>query len=75
MASTGQKVGICNGHVKNMRVEKAIVYFQEAIKESDEIIEVASDMLKRELTEQREHFVTALAALENFVRNGSYYFK
>jgi hypothetical protein len=45
------------------KVKSAIVYFEDAVRESDEIISEASDDLKKELTEQKEHFVVALAAL------------
>ena len=38
-------------------------YFQDAIRESGEIIEEASEALARELTEQKYHFQTALAAI------------
>lgn len=41
-------------------LEKAIEYFEDAIKETDEIIEECSPMLKAELTEQKRHFEVAL---------------
>ncbi len=44
--------------------KQAIAYFEDAIRESDEIISEASENLKQELTEQKEHFVVALVALK-----------
>lgn len=43
--------------------QAAIVYFEDAIRESDEIIEDCSPNLKAELIEQKEHFVEALDAM------------
>ena len=48
--------------------KEAIIYFQDAIKESDEIIDECSDALKKELIKQREHFVTALAVIEKLAK-------
>lgn len=45
------------------KYDKAITYFEEAIRESDEIIAESSPRLKAELIEQKEHFLTALSAL------------
>ena len=45
------------------RLEKAIAYFEDAIRESDEIIAECSEELQEELTEQKEHFVVALDAM------------
>jgi len=45
------------------KLEAAVGYFEEAVRESDEILEQCSDTLRRELTEQKEHFVVALEAM------------
>ena len=47
-----------------MRILNAIIYFEDAIKESDETIEDCSEKLKASLIEQKEHFIVALEALE-----------
>lgn len=47
------------------KYDQAIAYFKKAIKESDEIIADCSPDLRAELTEQKEHFVTALETLRN----------
>ena len=44
-------------------IERAIAYFEDAVRESDEIIEECSPALQTELTEQKQHFTTALVAL------------
>jgi len=46
-----------------MNTQEAIAYFEDAVRESDEIISDCSEALQTELTEQRGHFVVALAAL------------
>lgn len=46
------------------RLEKAIAYFEAAIRESDEIIAECSEALKKELTEQKGHFEVALEAMK-----------
>lgn len=51
-------------------IERAIVYFEEAVRESDEIIEDCSPALQTELTEQKEHFVVALASLREQTERG-----
>jgi hypothetical protein len=48
-------------------INQAVVYFEDAVKESDEIIEDCSEALKTELTIQKEHFVVALAAMRKQV--------
>ena len=45
-------------------IEKAIEYFEDAVRESDEIIDECSEALKAELTEQKQCFVVALQALQ-----------
>jgi hypothetical protein len=45
------------------KYDKAIEYFDEAIRESDAIIAVCSPDLQAELTEQKAHFEVALAAM------------
>jgi hypothetical protein len=46
-------------------IENAIAYFEDAVKESDEIINDndCSPELQKELTKQKEHFIVALSAL------------
>ena len=46
----------------------AVEYFEEAIRESDEIIEDCTPALKRGLEEQREHFRVAVYAMEGFAQ-------
>ena len=45
-------------------IEQSVKYFEDAVKESDEIIADCSEALKKELTKQKEHFVVALAAIK-----------
>lgn len=40
------------------KLEQAIAYFEDAIKESDEIIAECSEKLQKELTEQKKHFAS-----------------
>lgn len=47
-----------------IKLEKAIAYFEDAIKESDEIIAECSEELQEELTEQKGHFEVALKAMK-----------
>jgi hypothetical protein len=42
---------------------EAIAYFEDAIRESDEIIKECSLALQAELNEQKEHFVVGVEAL------------
>lgn len=49
------------------KYEQAFAYFEDAIKESDEIIADYSPDLQAELTEQKGHFEVALAVLEKQV--------
>lgn len=51
------------GGGENNRLESAIEYLEDAIKESDEIIADCSDNLKEELSKQKEHFITAVKAM------------
>jgi hypothetical protein len=44
-------------------IKLAIEYFEDAVRESDEIIDDCSDALKTELTKQKGHFSVALDAL------------
>lgn len=48
-------------------INKAIAYFDDAVKETDEIIANCSDDLKQELTEQGMHFVVAIKILAAWV--------
>ncbi len=45
------------------RVKEAIAYFEDAIRETDEIITDCSPLLQSQLIEQKEHFVVAIAAM------------
>ena len=45
------------------KLEQAIAYFDDAIRESDEIIAECSEALQKELMEQKKHFVVALDAM------------
>ena len=44
-------------------LKQAISYFEDAIKESNEIIAECSEDLQRELTEQKKHFEVALKVM------------
>jgi len=44
-------------------MKKAIEYFENAIRETDEVIEECSQRMKDELFDQKEHFTVGLAAL------------
>ena len=46
-----------------MKTKLAIEYFEDAVRESDEIIDDCSAALKAELTEQKGHFIVGLDAL------------
>lgn len=45
-------------------VQKAVEYFKDAVEESDEIIDECSEELKAQLTEQKGHFLVALAVMK-----------
>lgn len=49
-------------------LSQAIAYFEEAIRESGEIISECSHDLQKELTEQKRHFEVALGAMRRPVR-------
>ena len=54
--------------------ESAIAYFEDAIRESDEIIGECTPNLQAELKEQKRHFEVALAALHiKQAKEGKYY--
>lgn len=55
--------------------DEAIRYFEDAIKETDEIIADCSPLLQGELTEQKGHFINALSALrkQSTKENGCFY--
>lgn len=55
------------------KYEQAFAYFEDAIKESDEIIADCSPNLQAELTEQKGHFEVALEALEKQVPKKTMY--
>lgn len=42
------------------KYQQAITYFEDAVRESDEIIDDCSPVLQAELIEQKNHFVVAL---------------
>ena len=44
-------------------IKRAIAYFEDAIRESDEIIADCSPALQVELTEQKEYFIVGVEAL------------
>ena len=48
------------------KLEQAIAYFEDAIKESDEIIAECSEKLQKELTEQKKHFEVALKIMKKW---------
>ena len=47
------------------KLEQAIAYFEDAIKEIDEIIFECSEKLQKVLTEQKKHFEVALKIMKN----------
>jgi rubrerythrin len=49
------------------KLEQAIAYFEDAIRESDEIIAECSEALQKELTEQKGHFEVALEVMKKHV--------
>ena len=46
------------------KLEQAIAYFEDTIRESDEIIAECSEALQKELTGQKGHFEVALEAMK-----------
>lgn len=46
------------------KLKQAIAYFEDAIRESDEIIAECSEALQKELMEQKKHFEIALDAMK-----------
>ena len=46
------------------KLEQAIAYFENAIRESDEIIAECSEALQKDLMEQKKHFEIALEAMK-----------
>ncbi len=61
--------GICSiniyGGDEMNKLEQAIAYFEDAIKEIDEIIFECSEKLQKVLTEQKKHFEVALKIMKN----------
>ena len=51
-------------------LEQAIAYFEDAIRESDEIIAECSEALQKELTEQKKHFEVALKIMKKWSGEG-----
>lgn len=52
------------------KIEQAIAYFEDAVRESDEIIADCSPELQAALIEQKEHFVVGHAALRAQAEGG-----
>jgi len=52
------------------KLEQAIAYFEDAIKESDEIIFECSEKLQKVLTEQKKHFEVALKIMKKWNGEG-----
>ena len=50
------------------KLKQAIAYFEDAIRESDEIIAECSEALQKELTEQKKHFEVALKIMKKWNR-------
>lgn len=53
--------------MREIELKPAIEYFEDAIKESDEIIDECSDDLKAELANQKEYFITAVKTMKYFL--------
>jgi rubrerythrin len=49
------------------KLEQAIAYFEDAIRESDEIIAECSRDLQKKLTKQKGHFEVAVEAMKKHV--------
>ena len=56
----------------NEELKAAIAYFEDAIRESDEIIADCSQKLQEELDDQKRHFVVALNALRRAAERDGY---
>ena len=52
------------------KLKKAIAYFEDAIRESDEIVAECSEKLQKELTEQKKHFEVALKIMKKWNGEG-----
>lgn len=50
------------------KLEQAIAYFEDAIRESDEIIAEYSEALQKDLIEQKNHFEVALKIMKKWIR-------
>lgn len=57
--------------LKPQEIQAAIAYFEDAVRESDEIIDECTPALQAELTEQKQHFVVALNALHRATSENS----
>ena len=55
------------------KLEQAIAYFEDAIRESDEIISEYSEEFQKELTEQKKHFEVALKIMKKWNGEGEDY--
>ena len=55
------------------KLEQAIAYFEDAIKESEEIIVECSEKLQKELTEQKKQFEVALKIMKKWNGEGEDY--
>jgi len=56
--------------VEKANLEQAIAYFEDAIRESDEIIAECSEALQKELTEQKKCFEVALKIMKKWNGEG-----
>lgn len=56
--------------VEKANLEQAIAYFEDAIRESDEIIAECSEALQKELMEQKKHFEIALKIMKKWNGEG-----
>ena len=52
------------------KLEQAIAYFEDAIRESAEIIAESSEALQKELVEQKKHFEVALKVMKKWNGEG-----
>ena len=56
--------------MKMTKLKKAIAYFEDAIRESDEIIAERSEALQKELMEQKKHSEIALKIMKKWNGEG-----
>jgi len=58
------------GGIVMTKLEQAIAYFEDAIRESDEIIAECSEALQKELMDQKKHFEIALKIMKKWNGEG-----